>query len=158
MVGLEYWCDLLPTAMTVVDDLIAIQAPTDAVVFVEEIEIFNSDVETNDQLELRFFRSTTDQSAVGLSITPRPLETHFPAAGSVVRDTRGAADAGITTSLWQAGFNLLGGFHLKGSYEEPLIILSPIAGTAGRFDIRLDTAPAASTLIGGRIKIREIGG
>ena len=158
MVGMEYWLDILPTAMTAIDDICAIQAPTDAVVFVEEIEIFNSDVETNDQLELRFFRSTTDQSAVGLAITPRPLENGFPAAGTVARDTRGGADAAITTSLWQAGFNLLGGYLLKGSYEEPLVILSPTAGTAGRFDIRLDTAPAASTLIGGRVKIREIGG
>ncbi len=158
MVGMTYWLDILPTSMTLADDICAIQAPTDAVVFIEEIEIFNSNVETNDQLELRFFRSATDQSAVGLAITPNPDESGFPAAGTVARDTRGGADAAITISLWHGGFNLLGGYHLKGSYEEPLVVLSPIAGTAGRFNIRLDAAPAGASLIGGRVKIREIGG
>ena len=158
MVGMEYWCSLPAISMTAVDDLWWIGAPTDAVVFVEEIVITNSDTTTNDQLEILFFRTTTDQSAVGGAITPRPLETHFPAAGSVVRDTRGGADAAITTSIWVEGQNILNGWHFKGSYEEPLLILSPTAGTAGRCNLRLDKAPAAATLIAGRIKIREIGG
>lgn len=158
MVGLEYWCRWPGASMAGADDIGAIQAPTDAVVYVEEIVITNVNVETNDQLEMHFFRSTTDQSAVGVAVTPNPLEFGLPAAGSVCRDTRTGADAAKTTSLWTEGQNILNGWHFKGSYEEPLVILSPIAGTAGRFNFRLDAAPAGATFIAARVKIREIGG
>ena len=159
MVGLVYWCDL-PDAATIAaaDDLMWIGAPTDAVVFIEEIEITNFDVETSDQLRLQLFRTTTDQSAVGAGITPDPVETHFPAAGSVVRDTRAAADAAITNSIFSIGQNILNGWHIIGSYEAPILILSPVAATAGRATVRLATAPAGATEFCGRMKIREIGG
>jgi hypothetical protein len=158
MVGREYWIDFPAAASTTADDFIFIAAPTDAVVFVEEVFIGNDASETSEQLVLTVFRTTTDQSAVGSAITPAPIEPGDAAFGGVVRDTRGGADATVTTALFREPENVLNGWYFKGSYEEPLVVMSPTAGTAGRVVIRLNTAPGASTTFSGRVKIREIGG
>ena len=145
------------------EDIIYIAAPTDATVYIEEIDITNTDTETNEQLQLRVFLTADDQSAEGIAITPSKFENGFAAAGSTVRDLRGTGsptvdESTVTTSLFHEGENILGGWHIKGSYEEPIMVLSPVAGAAGRIVIRLNSVPAAAILVGGRVKIREIGG
>lgn len=133
-------------------------APTDAVVYLEEVNITQDTSETSEQLVLRLFRTTTDGSASGTANTPAPQNVGDPAFGGSCRTMLAAATLTATTTYMREGQNVLNGWCWKGSYEDPLIVLSPTAGTAGRIGIELVNAPGASTTFSGFIRFREIGG
>lgn len=133
-------------------------SPTDAVTYLEEVCLTQDASETSEQLVLSLARTTTDSSAGGTANTPNPVEVGDPAYGGTVRTAVAAGSSADTTPIRQEGQNILNGWLWKGSYEEPILILSPTAGTAGRMVIRLVNAPAASLNFSGWITIREIGG
>lgn len=160
MAGRVYYATLDALSVAVVTDLFYISAPTDAVVYVEEVKITQEASEASEQLPLFLFRTTTNQDAVGTANTPNPREVGDPAFGGIVRtNIAGGSLSAETTPLGpREGQNELNGWHLVGSYDEPLAILSPVAATAGRLVIKLDAAPTAAILINGWVKLREIGG
>ena len=159
MPGRVYYASIDAVAVTAVVDLFFIAAPSDAVVYIEEVSITQDTIETSEQQPLMLFRTTTDNSAVGTANTPNPKEVGDPAFGGTVRtNITGASLSAETTPSRRESQNILNGWHWLGSYEEPLLILSPTAGTAGRASIKVDVAPAASTSYSGYVKIREIGG
>lgn len=158
-VGRVYYAYIEAIAVSAVADLFWIGCPTDAVTYIEEIVVTQDASETSEQLPLRVFRTTTDNSAVGTANTPAPVQVGDPAYGGTVRtNITGGSLSAKTTSLFGEGQNILNGWHYKGSYEEPLVVLTPAAGTAGRCAIRIDAAPGAAINITGWVKLREIGG
>lgn len=158
-VGRTYYAHIEGVAISAAADLFWFSCPTDAVVFLEEVCITQDASETSEQLPLRVFRTTTDNSANGTGVTPNPISVGDPAYGGVVRSNiTGGLLSAKTTSLLSESQNILNGWHLKGSYEDPLVVLTPAAATAGRCAIKLDAAPGASINVSGYIKLREIGG
>lgn len=157
--GRRYIASIDAVTVSAVCDLFWIAAPTDAVVYVEEVVISQDTSETSEQLPLMLFRTTTDNSAAGTSNTPNPVEVGDPAYGGTVRtNITGASLAAETTPSRREAQNILNGWVWKGTYEEPLLVLSPTAGTAGRAVVKLDAAPSAAITVSGYVVLREIGG
>ncbi len=145
-------------SVSAVCDLFFVAAPTDAIVKIHEIFIGQDASETSEQLPIRLFRSTTDNSANGTANTPAPLEVGDPAFGGTVRtNITGGSLGAETTPLFSIPANVLNGFHFLPP-PEGRITLSPVAGTAGRFVVKLDAAPSAALTISGYIVFEEIGG
>ena len=157
--GREYTTTpILGVAVTTAIEFFFISCPTDAVVFIEEINITQDTQETSEQLVLQLWRTATANEAVGTANTPNPTEVGMPAFGGTARTMLAAASSAKTTNIRREGQNVLNGWVWKGSYEEPLLILSPTAGVASRCAIGLITAPGVSTPYSGYVKFREIGG
>lgn len=157
-VGRVYTSMIDGVAATTAIEFFFIACPTDAVTFVEEVCITQDTIETSEQIPLQMWRTTTDSSAGGSANTPNPIEVGTPAYGGTVRTMVAAASSAETTLLRREAQNLLNGWLWKGSYEDPLVVLTPAAATAGRLVIGLSSAPGASTTFSGYIKFREIGG
>lgn len=156
--GMLYTAVMDAVSVSAAADLFWIGAPADSIVIIHEIRVTQAAQETSEQLNLKIFRTTTDQSAVGTSITPNPLEVGFAAAGSTVRSNiTGGSLSTISTLLWEDSQNLINGWHYLPT-PEIRIILSPTAGTAGRLAVRLATAPAAAITVTATITFEEIGG
>jgi hypothetical protein len=157
--GRVYYAHIDGVAVSAVADLFWFSCPTDAVVFLEEICITQDASETSEQLPLRLFRTTTDNAANGTGVTPAPLNVGDAAYGGTVRSNiTGGSLSAETTPILSESQNILNGWHLKGSYEDPILVMTPAAATAGRAAIKLDAAPGASINVSGYIKLREIGG
>lgn len=156
--GRRYVAVLDSLAVTTAIEFFWATAPTDAVVYLEEVSITQDASETSEQLLLSLARTTTDSSGGGTGNTPNPIEVGDPAYGGTVRTAVAAASSADTTMIRQDAQNVLNGWLWKGSYEEPLLILSPTAGTASRMVLRCVNAPAASLNFSGYIILREIGG
>lgn len=157
-VGRTYTSMIDGVAATTAIEFFFISCPTDAVVFIEEISITQDTIETSEQIPLQLWRTTTANEAVGTANTPNPTEIGMPAFGGTVRTMLAAASSAETTLIRREAQNILNGWLWKGSYEDPLLVLSPTAGTASRATIGLSSAPAASTTFSGYIRFREIGG
>jgi len=157
--GREYrTAPILGVAATTAIEFFFLSCPTDAVIFVEEINITQDTIETSEQLALGVWRTATANEAVGTANTPTPVEVGTPAFGGTARTMLPAASSAKTTELMREAQNILNGWLFKGSYEEPLVVLGPTAGVASRLAIGLINAPAASTTFSGFVKFREIGG
>lgn len=156
--GRRYVSILDSVAVTTAIEFFWLGAPTDAVVYLEEVNLTQDTSEISEQLVLSLARTTTDSSAGGSANTPNPLEVGDPAFGGTVRTAVAAASSADTTMIRQESQNVLNGWLWKGSYEEPILVMSPTAGTAGRMVIRLVNAPGASLNFSGYIVFREIGG
>lgn len=158
-VGRVYFAMIDAVSVSAVCDLFWISCPTDSVVFIEEVKITQDTSETSEQLPLNVFRTTTDNSAQGSANTPAPQEVGSPAYGGTVRtNITGASLAAETTPVLRESQNILNGWHLKGTYEEPLLVMTPAAGTAGRAAVKIDAAPGAAITVSGWVRLREIGG
>ena len=156
--GLMYSAVFNGVAVSAITDLFWMGAPTDAIVVIHEITVTQEAQETSEQLPLLIFRTTTDNSAQGTSVTANPLEVGFPAHGSVVRRSiTGGNLSAETTILRRLSQNLVNGWHYLFT-PETRIVLSPTAGTAGRLAIKLPTAPGASITLDAELIFEEIGG
>lgn len=143
---------------TVITDLFFIEAPTDAAVLIHRIWITNRDQETSEQLPVEVFRTTTANAAAGTAVTPAPRNVGDPAFGGTVRRTiTGGSLAAATTDLFSVGENVLNGWLWLPTPDEQ-DVLSPVAGTAGRLNVKLAVAPAAAILLDGFVVLEEIGG
>ena len=157
--GRMYTAPLDAVSVAAVCELWFIAAPTDAVVVIHEVVITQDTSETSEQLPIRIFRTTTDQSAKGTGITPAPLQPGDAAFGGVVRSNILTAEtfAAETTMLECQSQNVINGWHFLPT-PETRIYLSPTAGVASRLCIKLDVAPAAALPISGYVILEEIGG
>lgn len=156
--GMTYVAVVNGISFSVVSDIFWFGAPTDAVVLIKEITVTQEAQETSEQLPLLVFRTTTDNSAQGTGVTANPLEVGFPAHGSTIRRSiSGGSLSAETTILRRMSQNLLNGFHYRFTPEE-YIVLSPIAGTAGRLAIKLPTAPTVAITVDAEVVFEEIGG
>jgi hypothetical protein len=159
MPGRVYYDVLDAVSVAAITDLWYVAAPTDAVVYVEEVILTQDTSEASEQLPLMLFRTGTDNAAAGTGKTPNPEEVGDPAFGGVVRTLITAGNlATVTTRIRREAQNIANGWFWKGSYEEPLVILSPTAGAAGRAVVKLDAAPGTALIVSGTLKLREIGG
>jgi hypothetical protein len=156
--GRRYISIIDGVAATTAIEFFFINCPTDAVVFIEEINITQDTIELSEQLALQLFRTADDESATGTANTPNPIEVGDPAYGGTVRTMLPAASSTRTTLSRRESQNILNGWLWKGSYEEPLLVLGPTAGVASRATVGLVNAPAASTTFSGYMIFREIGG
>lgn len=156
--GRRYVAIIDAVSISAAREIFFIAAPTDSVVYIEEVCVTQEAQETSEQLPLMLYRTTTDSSAAGSANTPNPIEIGDPAFGGTVRTDIATGTSAETTQIRREAQNLLNGWLWKGSYEEPLLILSPTAGTASRAVVRLDTAPAAAITVSAYMIFREIGG
>tara|TARA_R110000868_G_scaffold19561_7_gene84228 strand:- start:3395 stop:3874 length:480 start_codon:yes stop_codon:yes gene_type:complete len=156
--GRVYTAMIDGVAATTAIEFFFIACPTDAVTFIEEICITQDTIEISEQLALSLWRTTTDSSAGGTANTPNPTEVGNPAYGGTVRTMVAAAASAKTTIIRRESQNILNGWLWKGTYDDPILILTPAAATAGRMSVGLINAPAASTTFSGFMRFREIGG
>jgi len=157
-IGRLYYSQIDAISVSAVADLWWVGSPTDAITVIEEIFVSQDASETSEQLPLRMFRTTTDNAAVGTANTPNPAEVGTPAYGGTVRtNITGASLAAETTPLPSISQNILNGWHWLPTPGH-VIVLSPVAGTAGRFVVKLDAVPGAALTISGYVALREIGG
>ena len=156
--GREYQSIIDGVAATTAIEFFFLSCPTDAVVLITELSITQDTIELSEQLPLKLWRTATANEAVGTANTPNPTEVGNPAFGGTARTMLPAASSAVTTLLRREAQNILNGWLWKGSIEEPILVLGPIAGVASRCAIGLHTAPAASTTFSGYLKFIEIGG
>lgn len=157
-IGRIYYASFKGISHTVITDLFFIEAPTDALVLIHEIKITNRDQETSEQLPIELFRTTTANAAAGTGVTPAPRNVGDPAFGGTVRRLiTGGSLAAATTDLLSHGENVLNGWHWLPTPDGQLV-LSPVAATGGRLNVKLAVAPAAAILLDGYVLLEEIGG
>ena len=156
--GREYTTVIDGVAATTAIEFFFLSCPTDAVLFVTEVSITQDTIEISEQLPLKMWRTATANEAVGTANTPASTEVGNPAFGGTARTMLAAASSAVTTLVRREAQNILNGWLWKGSWEEPLLILSPTAGVASRCAVGLHTAPTASTTFSGYIKFIEVGG
>lgn len=152
--GLMYSATFEQVAVTAVQDLFELVAPADAAVIVHSLALSQStdagDTES-EQLNILIHRGSTSGSG-GTTITPRPLQVGFPAAGTV-------AEANNTTQSTEGNhvhsdcFNVMAGYQYVWTPET-----RPVVSPSGRLIVELQTAPADSLTMSGTIYFEEIGG
>ena len=152
--GLMYSAVFEEVAATAAQDLFEIVAPSDAAVIIHECRISQStdagDSES-EQLNILVHRGTTSGSG-GTSVTARPFQVGFPAAGSTV-------EANNTTQGTEGNFILSECFNvMAGWIWTPTPEARPVLSPSGRLIIELQTAPSDSITISGTLIFEEIGG
>jgi hypothetical protein len=160
--GRMYVAPISAVSVSAICELFVIMAPNDAAVIIHEIFISQDTQEISEQLPLSIFRTATDQSAKGTSITPAPLHSGDAAFGGTVRSNilTAATFATVTTLLMIQSQNILNGWHILPT-PECRIILSPgvaTTTTGANLVIKLDTAPSVALPISGYVVFEEIGG
>jgi len=141
-------------AVTAVQDLFEINAPSDAVVVIHSVSISQSsdagDAES-EMLNLLYHRGSTSGSA-GASVTPALLNLGDNVFGGTV-ERNNTTQSTEGTILRSECFNILAGYVWQPTPEER-IYLSP----SGRLIIELQTAPNDSLTMSGTVIFEEIGG
>ena len=141
-------------AVTAVQDLFEINAPSDAIVVLHGLEIAQSsdagDSE-DEQLALLIHRGSTSGSG-GSAPTARPMELGDAAFGGTV-EANNTTQSTEGTHLHATAFNVRAGYFKEWT-PETRIVISP----SGRLIIELQTAPADSLTMSGTIYFEEIGG
>jgi hypothetical protein len=142
-------------SVAAVAEIFAVIAPSDACVAIHEVVVTQDILEISEQLPMIIFRTVTDQSAKGTSVTPAPLESGEPAFGGVVRLNILAAEtlATETTPLFRQAQNILGGWHWLWTPET-----RPILSPSGKLCVKLDAVPSTALTVSGYIVFEEIGG
>lgn len=138
-------------AVTVVQDLFELNAPSDAAVILHEVKITQDSIVASEQFEFSLQRATAGGSG-GSTPTARPLQVGDPAFGGTV-EANNTTRATTLTDLYAEAQNLLNGWHYLPT-PETRFALSP----SGRIIVGLEKAPAASTTMNGTITFEEIGG
>jgi hypothetical protein len=160
--GRMYTATMSAISVSAIAELFVIMAPADSVVVIHEICITQDTSETSEQLPLHIFRTATDQSAKGTSITPTPLNTGDAAFGGTVRSNilTGSTFATVTTLLMRQSQNILNGWHILPTPECRIVLSPGVSGTTtgANLVIKLDTAPTAALPISGYVVFEEIGG
>lgn len=141
-------------AVTAIQDLFEINAPSDAVVILHSVSISQSsdagDAEA-EMLNLLFHRGSTSGSG-GSTVTSRPLNLGDGTFGGTV-ESNNTSQSTEGVQLRSESFNIFAGYMWQPPPEEYLII-SP----SDRLIIELQTAPSDSLTMSGTIVIEEVGG
>ena len=141
-------------AVSAIQDLIQIVAPSDSVVVIHEWEFGQSsdagDAES-EQLNILVHRGSTDGSG-GSAVTARPKQIGTPAFGGTC-ETNNTSQSTEGTIESSHCFNVMAG--IKEVYTpETRPVLSP----SGRMVWELQTAPADAITMSGKVTFEEIGG
>ena len=153
--GRMYKAQLSAIAVTAIQDLWEINAPSDAVVVLHSCVIGqNTDFgdAAAEGLPVQISRATGTAGSGGSGVTANPLEVGMPAYGGTV-ERNNTTQAGTTTVLHADVFNIQGGWLYIPTPEERIVI-SP----SGVLVIELPVAPADSITVYSTITFEEIGG
>ena len=157
--GLRYAAFIDQVAVTAVQDVFEITAPSSKAVCIHSIVIGQGggndagDAQA-EMLPLRLIRGNTTTGSGGATVTPTPLETGFPAAGSTVkRNNTTVASAGSPVTVHADAFNVQAGWPYQPTPEEK-IWLSP----SQRLVVNLPVAPADSLTVSATLIFEEFGG
>ena len=149
--GRMYSVTFEEVAVSAVQDLFEINAPSDAIVVVHGFEISQSSDTDSEQLNLLVHRGSTSGSG-GSTPTPAPMEVGDAAFGGTV-EANNTTQSTEGTIIHSAAFNVLNGYvHWWTPETRPAI--SP----SGRLIIELQTAPADALTMSGVVYFEEIGG
>ena len=152
--GMIYTASFTDVAISALQDLFELTAPSDAVVILHSCYIFqNSDFgdAAAEGLTINITRYSTSGSG-GTAPTERPHEVGFPASGSAV-EVNNTTQGGTPVVLFSEGFNVQAGWAHRPTPEERYVT-SP----SGIIAIELPTAPADALTVSGSLTFEEIGG
>ncbi len=143
---------------TGIQDLFQLIPPADAIVVIHSITIGQeSDAGDSEAEMLRVNISRTDLSvngSGGSTLTPRPHEVGFAAAGSVVEANNDTLST-VQTILQALTFNVQAGLFYQPTPEERIVLS---AGIGAGLVVNLPVAPADALIMSGVIVFEEIGG
>lgn len=152
--GRIYSANFDNVAVSALQDLFEIQAPSDAVVVVHSIwigQISDYGDAQAEGLRITIERAATSGSG-GSTPTARPHQVGDPAFGGVV-EANNTARGGTLTMMQSLPFNVQAGFYWTPTPEERIVI-SP----SGILVVGLPVAPADSLSMCGTIVFEEVGG
>lgn len=149
--GRMYAATFEDVAVSAVQDLFELNAPSDATVTLHFIVIGQESDVDSEMLSVTIERATNGGSG-GSSPTARPLEVGSPAFGGTVEANNTTQATGLT-QLHSDAFNVLAGWQYRPTPEER-IVLSP----SGRIVLTLNDAPGDALTMSGTIIFEEVGG
>jgi hypothetical protein len=150
-----YSASFSSVAVTAVQDLLEVAAPSDAVVVVHSVSIGQSSDagdSASELLPIQISKSTGSSGSGGSSLTAVAHHTGDAAFGGTC-EANNTTQATTTTTLHSDTFNVQAGWLYQPTPEER-IVLSPSA----RLVVELPTAPADSLTMSGTVTFEEIGG
>lgn len=160
--GRLYTASFKSIAVTAVQDLFEIAAPTDAVVVIHEWLLTQS-TETGDAAEEMLILTanrgvgTVTSGSGGAAVTPQPLSDGDPVFGGVVERNNttimavgtGSLDTDLEVHAW----------NVRVPYQRIYTPETrPVISPGNRWTLELETAPADSITMHGFITFEEIGG
>lgn len=152
--GRIYTATFEQIAVTAIQDLFELVAPSDAIVKIHGFE-FSQSTDAGDseseQLTILEHRGTATGSG-GASVTPSPLNVGDAAFGGTV-EANNTTQSVEGTILGSYDFNVMAGIE-KIYTPETMPVISP----SGLYILELQVAPADSITMDGKITFEEIGG
>jgi hypothetical protein len=154
-IGLIYSAPFDAVAVSAAQDVFELLAPSDAAVIIHSIYLGQTSDKGDAQaegLKVQIWRGWTTSGSGGSTVTPVPLHTGFPAAGTVIEinNTTVATTSGVV--VFQDIFDINIGWQFRPTPEERIVV-SP----GQRLSVRLP-APADSLTMSGNIIFAELGG
>lgn len=152
--GRMYTVTFEKVAVTAIQDLFEIVAPSDAVVVLHNAQVSQDSDEGDteaEQLNILIHRGSTSGSG-GSTVTPAPLEVGDAAFGGTC-EANNTTQGTEGTQVWSESFNIQVGWHFIPTPET-----RPVISPSGRLIIELQDAPADSLTMSGSVTFEEIGG
>ena len=152
--GMVYSAAVSEVAVSVIQDLVEITAPADAVVILHSVYVGQSTEEGDaaaEMLPINIVRYATGGSGGTLG-TENPHEVGFPAAGGAV-EFNNTTQGTTATLLLADAFNVQAGWQYRPTPEERIVV-SP----SGVLAVELPVAPADAMNANITITWEEIGG
>ena len=153
--GRMYTASFGGVAVTAIQDLFELNAPSDSVVALHAISVTQSSDAGDSEAEMlrvQISRSTGTSGSGGTTLTARPHNVGDAAFGGTA-EANNTTQATTTTVVREETFNVQIGWFYRPAPEER-IILSP----GGALVVELPTAPADALTMSGSITFEEIGG
>jgi len=159
--GRRYTAVFDAVAVTAVQDLFEIAAPSDAIVVIHGFSLFQTTDLSDAQEEVLRLYTQRGVGAVtsgsgGSSVTPQPIEDGDAAFGGTVEannTTQVVAGSGSLETLERMGWNIR--VPMETIYTPET---RPIVSPGNRFVLGLAAAPADSVTVSGSITFEEVGG
>lgn len=147
--------------VTVQQDFFELTVPTDAIVLIHAVELFNLSEIGDAQEEMlsilhRRGTSTTTSGSAGTVVTPLPVETGSSAFGGVIEannTTKMATGTGTITLHRAESWNVRMPYLWLPTPE-----MRPILGPGVRYTVELATTPADVITMSGTLTFEELGG
>ena len=153
--GRMYTASFGGVAVTAIQDLFEVNAPSDATVAIHSIAVGQSSDYGDSEAEglrVQISRAPTASGTGGSTLTPRPHEEGDAAFGGTV-EANNTGQATGTVTIHEDTFNVQAGWAYKPTPEERIVI-SP----GGRLVVELPVAPGEALTMSGSITFEEIGG
>lgn len=153
--GRIYTASFGGVAVTAIQDLFEVNAPSDAVVIIHSITIGQSSDAGDSEAEMKrvqISRAPTASGSGGSTPTARPHNLGDAAFGGTV-EANNTAQATGTVTIHEDTFNIRAGWAYRPTPEER-IVMSP----SERLVVELPVAPTDEITMSGSITFEEIGG